>query len=220
MASGIRTVAFDRPEVGFVSDLRDQWAAIVLADRELGEARVTGWAIREYADRHGRATMGIAALARDTSQNRATVERHIAKLTKRGYLERIEGGGVRGRGGFTALTELRIPGRSPRNLAGTSNGLVPAQVPAFGARSTRTATRDEPEETIEPTRVRARDAGLARRRQDQRADPHTAAHWAEQCRRRLRGEPVDESATEPLSSDTVIEPLEGSAGTGTNGERR
>lgn len=90
--------------------LRDRWAKAMLASDLPDELIRTGWAIREYANSQGCATMGIAALARDTGRSRRTIQRHLEKLVDSGHLKRHAGLGSSGRGGTTALTVLCIPG--------------------------------------------------------------------------------------------------------------
>ena len=97
-----------------MSDLRDKWARAVLRDQTIsnGCAR-TAWAIREYANKNGQCTMGIARLAADTGFDSRTVERHIVKLVGCRYLKRTPGAGVTTRGGTTCLTELKCPAKDP-----------------------------------------------------------------------------------------------------------
>ena len=92
-------------------DIRDRWAAAVLKSDLGNELKVTCWAIREYANREGRATMGVQALARKVGRVRRTIQRHLDRLVDAGYLERLPNRGMRGPGGTTALTLLRIPSK-------------------------------------------------------------------------------------------------------------
>jgi hypothetical protein len=97
------------PVRAMAQQLRDRWARAVLASDLPDELIRTAWAIREYANDRGEATMGIASLARDTGRNRRTVQRHLDRLVGAGYLERHAGRGTAGRGGTTALSVLRVP---------------------------------------------------------------------------------------------------------------
>jgi len=93
-----------------VPELRDRWARAVLADPELGDhVTRTAWALREYLNRAGECSVSLGRLESDTGKDRRTVCRHVAELVDRGYLERLPGQGVQGRGGRTTLTRVRIP---------------------------------------------------------------------------------------------------------------
>ena len=95
-----------------MTDIRDQWARAVIKSDLKDELKVTCWAIREYANRTGTASMGVKALARNIGVHQRTIQRRLNKIVAAGFLERIPGRGVRGPGGTTTLTRLRLPERS------------------------------------------------------------------------------------------------------------
>lgn len=97
-----------------MADIRDRWASSVLRDKRISDGCArTAWAIREYANRAGRCTVGLTALARDTDRAKRTIERHMIALSQLGYLTRTLGAGQTTQGGTTSLTELRIPAEAP-----------------------------------------------------------------------------------------------------------
>lgn len=102
-------------------DIRDQWSDAVLASDLPDNIARTCFAIRTYVDKNGRATMGIAALARKTGRSSRQIKRHLDQLARNGLLERIPGKGQLGPGGVTALTLLRIPaGRDTHDVPTSS----------------------------------------------------------------------------------------------------
>lgn len=92
-----------------MADLRDRWAAAVINSSLGDHLKVTCWAIREYANRSGQASMGIAALATNRGISTRQIKRHLNDLVGGGWLTREAGKGVKGAGGTTALTSLAIP---------------------------------------------------------------------------------------------------------------
>lgn len=104
-----------------MTDIRDQWATAVLKSDLGDELKVTCWAIREYANREGRATMGIKALARDIGVHRRTIHRRLNKIVAARYLKRLPGEGMQGPGGTTTLTLLRFPEKSGDTQGATTS---------------------------------------------------------------------------------------------------
>lgn len=154
-----------------MADLRDRWAEAILRDDGItdGCAR-TAWALREFANRTGYTTVGIARLAKRTGRAARTIERHLATLQRLGYLTRTPGAGETTRGGITTRTELRIPAENPPSLRSVldppTGGTVP---PTDRTESTDRQRQEVPTELCrpnhrepsEPARGRARE-GAAR----------------------------------------------------------
>lgn len=108
-------------------DVRDDWRRQIARDRTLGaRALRVALTLLNFANRDGLATVGVDRLALELEADRRQVLRGLASLRAAGHLERHERCGVRGRGGITAATVLKLAG-----AAGSSR----AQVVATAARS-------------------------------------------------------------------------------------
>lgn len=101
------------PSVKPTPDARDPWRLALATDPALrsGTLRL-GLVLLNYANRDGFTSVGVARLVADLGKNRRTVERHLATLAAAGYLGREPGGGVRGNGGMTCGTWLKVPASS------------------------------------------------------------------------------------------------------------
>lgn len=161
-----------------MADIRDRWAAAILNDSNISGGCIrTAWALREYANKQGQTTVGESRLAKDTGQNKRTVERHIHNLTGLGYLSRTPGAGVKTLGGTTTLTKFRLPedGKVPAARPTLDYPKVPAAGPAVSPQVSTASTEStggngrkyrqsfagQTINHIEPARGRAR-GGVAR----------------------------------------------------------
>jgi hypothetical protein len=178
-----------------VADIRDRWARAVLSSTDLScSQKVTCWAIREYANRDGEAMMGARRLAADTGKHPRTAQRHLSELEATGYVDRIQGKGVPGRGGITALTKLTIPESCGRMGAVASNALMSER---YGGGGPHLQTEDTSSHTeaaavtvprLGEMQSKVRQLGAARTSQPINQEPGAAAHERNEGARAARSE--------------------------------